>query len=233
MKKQPFTAQNTPSGLVTDPAAYLKNTVDKNTDSYTCVKYKAIQGVGNSTCGELGGHNNCTLVSMLNILTYYRKKGYSGVPSERQALYSIIKDQAEQFGYYYEKNKGIPVFRNDAFVTAVWRAGLGYSSGSGSSRYIRTKETALQELDAGRPFLLSLASGRYFDHTVTVFGYRNYRSDRTGRFYTFLQLKDGWSSSVRFLPWMNTGEVQVVCLTKVIPPTEKALSRIKNMNLDA
>ncbi|MGN0379303.1 MAG: hypothetical protein ACI4EU_06920 [Butyrivibrio sp.] len=56
--------ENTNGGLVTNPITYLHNTVGRSTDTYTITKTKTIPGVGNRTCTDLGGHNNCTLTSL-------------------------------------------------------------------------------------------------------------------------------------------------------------------------
>lgn len=66
--------------------------------------------------------------------------------------------------------------------------------------------------------MFSLASGVYFDHTVTVYGYKIYKNNRTGKKYTFLMLKDGWSNSIRYLAWKNTGASYVGCITSITAP---------------
>lgn len=58
----------------------------------------------------------------------------------------------------------------------------------------------------------------YFDHTVAVYGYKIYKNKRTGVSYTFLMVRDGWSTSTRYLAWTNTGESYVGCVTSVNAP---------------
>ena len=48
--------------------------------------------------------------------------------------------------------------------------GFGYTSGIGSNNYLWTNSTATNLIDDNKPFMFSLASGRYYDHTVTVYG---------------------------------------------------------------
>lgn len=101
----------------------------------------------------------------------------------------------------------------------TWREGFGYSTGNGRNNYLWTDTTVTDALDNGKPFLFSLASGYYYDHTVAVYGYKTYKNDRTGEKYTFLLLADGWHSSVRYLAWTNTVEAYVACMTTIITPT--------------
>ena len=211
-------SNNEKGGIITDPVKYLHNNVGKSNDKYTVVTTKTINGVGNKTCSDLGGHNNCTLTSLYNIMVYYRSKGYSKIPDKQSKLYSIIKKQASNLGYDYKKSRGLPVTKNNNFVTNTWQKGFGYSSGSGSNNYLWKSSTAINLIDNSKPFMFSIASGVYYDHTVTVYGYKIYKNKRTGKKYTFLMIRDGWSSGVRYLAWENTGASYVACLTSVNKP---------------
>ena len=160
-------------------------------------------------------------------MLYYRALGYKKIPSTNSTLYSKIKAEATYLGYNYDKSTGLSVTKNNNFVTNVWRkgksktGGFGYTSGSGSNNYMWTNNTAISNIDNNRPFMFSLASGKYYDHTVTVYGYKIYKNKRTNKQYTFLMLRDGWSSSVRYLAWTNTPGGYVGCVTSVTPPTSK------------
>ena len=74
---------------------------------------------------------------------------------------------------------------------------------------------ALKLLDEGTPFMLSIAYGVYFNHTITVYGYETYRDTRNGRTYTFLIINDEWSAERRYLPWSHLDKFRVTCLTKI------------------
>lgn len=216
------TAQNnTKGGIITNPVTYLHNTVAKSTDKYTVTTTKVVSGVGSRTCTNLGGHNNCTLTSLYNIMVHYRTQGYRKIPTTQSELYLAIKKQATTLGYDYSKSKGLSVTKNNNFVKNTWRKGFGYTSGNGYNNYAWTANSAISEINSNRPFMFSVASGIYFDHTVTVYGYKIYKNNRTGKKYTFLMLRDGWSNSVRYLAWSNTGASYVACLTSVKAPSTK------------
>lgn len=213
------TARNTKGEIIDSPVVYLRNTVGKKTDSYTVVESKMISGVTRSTCSSLGGGNNCTLTALYNVMRYYRAQGYSKIPSSNNKLYKKIKKQAKKLGY--TSDDGFPVTKNNNLVNNTWRKGFAYSSGNGSNNYLWTDSTVKKALKNNRPFLFSMASGAYYDHTIAVYGYKVYKNKRTGKKYTFLVVADGWSSSARYLAFTNTGEAYVACMTSVTPPNSK------------
>lgn len=209
-------AANTSSaGVITNPLTYLHKNVGKSTDTYT-LKTVTLSGVTKTTCSSLDNGNNCTLTALYNIMSYYRAKGYSKIPTSNSTLYSKIKKEATSLGY--TASDGLTVTKNNNLVKNTWRNGFGYSSGNGSNNYLWTATSATKSIDNGKPFMFSLASGYYYDHTVAVYGYRVYTNNRTGKSYTFLQIADGWSSTARFLAWTNTGESYVACMTSITAP---------------
>ena len=211
--------RNKKGGIIDSPVKYLQNTVGKKKDTYTVVESKMISGVTRSTCSSLDSGNNCTLTALYNVMRYYRAEGYSKIPSSNDKLYIKIKTQATKLGYTSEN--GFPVTKNNNLVKNTWRKGFGYSSGNGSNNYLWTDSTVKSAIKNNRPFLFSMASGAYFDHTIAVYGYKVYKNNRTGKKYTFLVVADGWSSSARYLAFTNTGESYVACMTSVTPPTSK------------
>lgn len=216
-----YSANNTDiNGLITNPVTYLRNNVGKSTDSYTYSETK-VSGVSRTTCDTLGGHNNCTLTALYNLMIYYRAQGYSKIPSTNSTLYSKIKKEATSLGYDYSTSTGLSVTKNNNLVKNTWRNGFGYTSGNGSNNYLWVNTTATKSINQGKPFIFSLASGRYYDHTVAVFGYRVYTNSRTNKSYTFLMLADGWSTSTRYLAWTNTGANYVACMTSISVPSSK------------
>ncbi|MGN0379302.1 MAG: hypothetical protein ACI4EU_06915 [Butyrivibrio sp.] len=155
----------------------------------------------------------------LIIMVYYRDiKKYNKIPTTQSGLYNVIKTQATELGYDYSRSKGLSVTKNNNLVTNTWQNGFGYSSGKGTNNYFWTNSTAINLLNNNKPFMFSLASGVYYNHTVTVYGYKVYKNNRTGTEYTFLQLSDGWSNSTRYLAFTNTPAVYVACLTSVVAP---------------
>lgn len=47
--------------------------------------------------------------------------------------------------------------------------------------------------------MFSIANGYYYNHTVAVVGYKEYKNMRTGKVYTFLVVHDGWSTTTRYI----------------------------------
>lgn len=66
--------------------------------------------------------------------------------------------------------------------------------------------------------MFSVANGAYYNHTITVYGYKIYKNNRTNKKYTFLLLHDGWYNGTRYLAWTNTKESYVACLTSITKP---------------
>ena len=108
----------------------------------------------------------------------------------------------------------MPVYNNRRFLKAVLKA-FGYPDVKVVAEYVVPMHKALKLLDKGTPFLLSLAYGVYFDHTVTVYGYETYRDKRTGRNYTFLLINDEWASEPRYIPWINMDRFKLICVTRI------------------
>lgn len=203
--------------VITEPIKYLKKNVAKSTDTYIVFKIKTIPGVGKRTCYDFDDGNNCTLVSLYNVLVYYRdKKNCKKIPSDSSSLYSIIRKQAVHLGF--TKKKGISVTKNNNLVRNVWRKGLKYKSGSGSNNYLWTFSDFIDRIDKNQPVMFSLASGVYYNHTITVYGYITYKNNRTGKKYTFFMLSDGWANTTRYLAANNTGASYVGCMTTVKKP---------------
>lgn len=204
--------------VIKEPESYLHDRFIKRNDEYILVKENIINGVGNAKCSDLGGGGNCTLTGMFNIMQYYRQLGYTRIPNSDENLYGIIKSMAQELGF---KNKGLTVTKNNDFVKRVWRRGFGYTSGKGCNRYLWRHSRLIKEINEGRPFLFSLASGVYFNHTVAVCGYQVYRNVRTGKKYMFLIIANAWTNQRRYMAFTHTGAKYISCATFVVPPFEK------------
>lgn len=204
--------------VIKEPAIYLRDKFADRDDEYILERENIINGVGNAKCADLGGGGNCTLTGMYNIMLYYRQLGYTRIPEDNEVLYGIIKASAQELGF---KNKGLTVTKNNDFVNRVWKKGFGYTSGKGRSRYLWRHSRLIKEIDEGRPFLFSLASGVYFNHTVAVCGYQVYRNIRTGKKYMFLIIANAWTNQRRYMAFTHTGAKYISCATFVVPPFEK------------
>lgn len=204
---------------IEDPVSYLRKNVGKKTDSYKVVSSKVLSGVGSVKCTSLGGNNNCTLTALYNIMKYYRLRGYKKIPSDNTQLYSVIKKSATNVGY--TKKKGLPVTKNNNFVKQTWQKGFGYKSGSGNNNYMWSYSTLKKQIDGGNPCMFSIANGYYYNHTVAVVGYKEYKNLRTGKKYTFLVVYDGWSTKTRYIAMENTGALYFACQTSIIVPKNK------------
>lgn len=207
---------NTSGGLITAPTTYLKNEVNSSyTYTIDSSNSKVLSGVGSKTCTDLGGHNNCTLTALYNAMVYYRdKKGYSNISSSQSGLYAVIKTQATALGYNYDTSTGLGVTKNNNLVTNVFKQ-YGYTSVTGSNNYAWTGASAKSAIRDYGPFLFSLASGVYYDHTVMVYGYRTYKNSSNSSTYLFWVIKDGWSSTTRYLAMTGTPESYLGCMTTI------------------
>ncbi len=207
------------SDAITSPVIYLRNNVAKKTDKYTVIKSCVFANVLHSLCSNWNDKNNCTITALYNLTQFYKSIGYSKIPSNGTARYRNIRVQAVNLGY--TSKNGLSVRKIDNLVENTWRRAFGYTSGDGNNDYLWSFSSAISELNAERPFLLSLASGYYYNHTVAVRGYKIYKNKRTGEKYTFLVLSDGWSDTDRYLAWTNTGASYYACATWIIPPKKK------------
>lgn len=208
---------------IMNPIDYLHERFHAD-DTYTIAE-KQIANVSNATCRNFDDNNNCTLVALSNITAHYATNPdlseASSETAESNVLsndvaerYKLVREFAVKVGY--DGEHGIPVFKNRRFAKLFCKAVFKGSEVKARCHYFISRKRAMRAIDANRPFLLSLASGYYFDHTVAVYGYANYTNDRTGKTYTFLMLKDSWRDSCRYLAWKNTGAMHITCMTELI-----------------
>ncbi|MDE7265954.1 MAG: hypothetical protein K2N89_00610 [Lachnospiraceae bacterium] len=209
-------ADNTRGGFITAPITYLKNVVNS---SYTYTidsgNSSVLSGVDSKICNDFGGHNNCTLTALYNAMVYYRdKKGYSNISSSQSDLYDVIKTQATVLKYNYDTSSGLGVTKNKNLVINVLKQ-YGYPSVKGRNNYVWTGTSIKSVIRNYGPFLFSLASGVYFNHTVMVYGYRTYKNSSNSKKYLFWVIKDGWSSKTRYLAMTGTPERYLGCMTTI------------------
>lgn len=195
------------------PIEYLHKRVGRAEDMYT-VTEKVISNVSNDTCRNFPDNNNCTLVALCNIARYYAANPLFSISENVAVRYGAIRELAVKVGY--DGEHGIPVFKNRRFANLFCKLLLNSAKAKARCHYFISRKRAMRAIDEERPFLLSLASGYYFDHTVAVYGYANYTNNRTGKTYTFLMLQDSWHDSCRYLAWKNTGAWHITCMTELI-----------------
>lgn len=213
--KKPI-SNNLRGGLVTAPILYLKNVKNIDETSLEKVKSVVIDSVGQALCEHFDNHSNCTLTGAYNLLSFYRDaEGLAGIPTQAESLYGTIRKVGDRYGYNYEREKGIPVYNNRRFLKAVLKD-LGCSDRKVVAEYMVPAGRAIRLLDAGTPFMLSIAYGIYFNHTITVYGYETYMDKTTGRTYTFLIINDEWAGQRRYLPWTRLARFRITCLTRIV-----------------
>lgn len=217
-------ADNTTGGVISDPAAFLKNNIP-TTNTYTrdTANTKLLDYVGNwlqtdyERTGGIGspsgnGVENCTLSSLSNILIYFSANGFTKVPLDRLSIYRTVRAEAVKLGY--TNTDGISVTKHNNLVDAVWKA-FGYSDGSGTNDYLWDFYSVKSKIDINRPVMLGCASGQYYNHTIAVRGYTNYKYGSTT--YMFLVVRDNWNSGDRYIAngW------NIACATYIYSPTNK------------
>lgn len=83
---------------------------------------------------------------------------------------------------------------------------FGYSKSYSDGIYLWDfTDNVKKEIDAGRPVIMNIARGYYRNHTVTVCGYKIYKSKHKVAFVSYtkthqlIQVYDGWERSVRYI----------------------------------
>lgn len=154
-------------------------------------QYETYSGVG-----ELSGRavGNCTLSSMCNTFDYFRKNGYDRIPEDPLERYQQIRN-AVSF-YMRAPLGGIEFYCNALLTERVWKA-FGYPGIHSRIIFFSSLSKAIQLASQGKPFLLSILSGRYHHHTVAVCGYAVFQNE--GQEYRFLRIQDNWSNTSRYL----------------------------------
>lgn len=141
--------------------------------------------------------SNCALTSIHEIFTYYWVvKHYTNFPmyypgddiqNYIDPLYEYEKKRAiSAYGYSDEGGLGftkIPDLINDCIHH------YGYS-GNATNRYLYTASSIKDEIDSSRPLIMNIGSGKYKDHTVSIYGYAEYYY--SGDSTTYATISDHW-----------------------------------------
>ena len=189
------------AGIV-DPERHL---TDTGVQGWQCVASCELPAVESFTQAQLEPDvPNCTLVSIVRCLLYLQHRGPAS-ETERAALYEQVRRIGIRHGYAPDKTGWFhDLFVYSPFIIArmVTESAIeaGMQAVRGRSRYVRRLVALRGEIDAGRPVMLNLSFGDYPGHTVTVTGYRIYRS-RHGAARVYLRTIDGWRDVPSYIDW--------------------------------
>ncbi len=211
---------------ITEPLIYLKNKTGYDADCFSVSEVMA-KNYGTLRMREFEKDTQCcTLVASYNVLQSYISAEKASGNSEQNA--SNVTRSADEPGaltplavrsearkLLYRPSWGLSIIMNAPLLIGVMRKQLGRKRGWAKMRLFPSKKSLMKMLDKGHPFVYSLASGFYFNHSVTVIGYRTYTNKETGKSFTFLVLNDGWAIGTRYLAWKGTGAFYISCATYV------------------
>ncbi len=167
-------------------------------------------------CHEYGNHGNCTIVAMHNVLNYLLKEKNGG-PGLKGRMYEQLKQNAIALGYKPDLEKGLSVLKNKKYGKKASENFFEQGKALSKTTVFNTDRLAISLCDRKIPFVLSLAYGLYYDHSITVYGYSVFKDVRTDKEYIFLNVCDGWVREERFVPWTHTGLHYPVCITYIEP----------------
>ncbi len=161
--------------------------------------------------------DHCALVALTSVFRLYAERGYSYLPADEERLFYRIRRLARQRFMLFPRGPfwqgGTVPFALSALARAVWRF-YGYRHGRAANRTymfsgLRGAAALMAAIGEGQPVLLSLSSGYYCKHTVTVYGYevwtRTMTGDRTARpadlpeQLVFLRVNDHWTDKARYV----------------------------------
>ncbi len=163
--------------------------------------------------------NHCTLASITAILGYYREMGMASIPSDMGQIFARVNDIASKNSYYFPA-LGTPTFFIPKIVNKVWKS-FFYNGKAVNRLFFPDEETMVkefvEELDAERPIILSLADGRYKNHSVTVYGYR--LVEIGGKRELIGIVNDNWSLSEKYINISKLGKLSssLFIMSKLAP----------------
>ncbi len=140
--------------------------------------------------------NHCVPTAITRAFAHARAKGYTKIPSDNQTLFVEVKTVALKKGY--SATTGVAWNKIEPMIEAVGDD-QGYpktqSKWIGLWTWTNTIKSSIADAE---PMLLSFQSGYYDDHSVTVAGWREYKSS-TGRTARMIAIWDGWKSTMRYV----------------------------------
>ncbi|MFD1956653.1 hypothetical protein ACFSL6_21330 [Paenibacillus thailandensis] len=115
------------------------------------------------------------------------------IPNTASSIYADVLVEAKNHGY--TTSSGTPPTNIDNIIEDSF-SGWGYG-GNATNEYVWGFSTFVNEIDNERPLLYNLGTCYYKNHTVSVFGYKEYDVAK------FLMVKDNWSTSTRYIHYQQ------------------------------
>lgn len=199
------------------------------------IKEGRVQGYPLLQMKHFPGHEqHCSLTALSSVFLFHARHGADCLPNNRDYLFRRIRSLARWRGIYLPNvlcfKAGTNPFLLPVLAKAAWR--YYGAQGKAKNHYFlesgrRAEDFAIAEIEARRPFLLSLHSGCYKRHTVTVYGYEVFErvaKNGTSERCVFLKVNDHWTADARYvalsyLDPLYSGPAFVI--TQVIPPLVK------------
>jgi hypothetical protein len=188
-------------GGINNITNYLKDRYG-GTVSYSSGK---MLSMNNFTMKDLGDGSICTLTSITRILKYYYDQGYTKIDSSRDSIFKKVKAKAKKYGFT-EKSGTFPTKINN-IVQDVLRD-YGYKKSYSNGVYVWTFSGQVKkEIDANRPVIMNIARGYYGNHSVTVDGYKIYKTSKkillatVTKTHNMIGVYDGWTSGQRYIDY--------------------------------
>jgi hypothetical protein len=192
--------------MIADPAAWLK---EYRGPYFVPVDRHVITGYPRLQMKDVPEHKlHCSLTALTSVFLYYARLGYDRLPDRQDYLFRRIRSLAYHRGIYLSPLFGTIPFLIDRLAKATWKY-YGYPQASAKNRLFwqsgrQARQPVSAELQADRPLLLSLASGYYRKHTVTVYGYERYVSEEDpSEERIFLLVNDHWTEAARYVELLS------------------------------
>ncbi len=147
---------------------------------------------------------NCSVAAIVRVYLYWDRKAAGGAaaagicpapPAHPHDIYGQAEQKAAA-AYGYTDKRGLAFWRIDDLAADLFSE-LGRPANCRSLYRWSFQRDIAPAVKAGFPVILNLAAGYYFNHTVTVAGYRLY--EKEGRIFPMLCLADGWQNGPRYL----------------------------------
>lgn len=192
-------------GAIKDTDEYVKL---RHGSEWTLEKDILIHGFVPMDMREFKGRKHCAITSLTSIFYYYGKNGLKNVPEDKDELFEKIKEFSLKKRYWMP-SYGVNVFVMSRLVRSVWKL-FGHKGSSKNRVFVKRNESAAiiakNEIDNGRPFLISFAGGDYENHTTTCYGYKEYTDGTEKRLY--LLLNDNWSIKPFYADMQMLGSIK-------------------------
>lgn len=221
-KEKGYFESSSKYGGITDPYKHVNDTYG---DGWSYSSSDTISGFKLLDMDNFNARMHCSLTSLTAIFNYHRGHGYSNIESNIDQLFKDIKKIGEDEGYYDPDGTGINAGTNptkiDNLAIDVWKK-YGYNKATADNDFFfwdtnSIANTLKDEVEANRPGTISFTSGTYENHTVTYYGYKEYKKGSSKRCY--LKVNDNWSTSGKYVDVNQIGKLgsSFFEICKVIP----------------